>query len=72
MQSITTCFFFQTSLSVSNFATVIKQEMMALISSNQEFWQAGVSGGVGALCNPAHEGGWSGEGGGCYLLWTML
>lgn len=42
-------FFFQTSLSVSNFAAVIKREMISSISANQEFWQAGVSCGGGGL-----------------------
>lgn len=73
VQSITSCFFFQTSLSVSNFAAVIKREMMASISANQEFWQAGVSCGGERLsaAQQMREGG-SGEGGGCYLLWTLL
>lgn len=66
-------FFFQTSLSVSNFAAVIKREMMASISANQEFWQAGVScGGEGLSAAQQMREGGSGEGGGCYLLWTLL
>lgn len=73
MEGTINYFFFQASLSVSNSAAVIKQEMMASISFNQGFWQAGVSC-VGEQLSAAQQSVCVSmcARGGCYLLWTIL